>query len=169
MKILPLILTSAVLLLSCDKKESTVSETIPNEPETMVDSTSAKTQDSVVTITPEKFVIPTPEKAVVAKSGQSGKPALNPEHGKPFHRCDIEVGAPIDSAPKQNPTPQVAAPQMQNSNTSFNTNPIAPSAVAAPASVQASPVQAAGPKPANNPAHGQPHHRCDLQVGAPLT
>ena len=26
---------------------------------------------------------------------------LNPEHGKPGHRCDISVGAPLDSKPKQ--------------------------------------------------------------------
>jgi hypothetical protein len=24
------------------------------------------------------------------------------------------------------------------------------------------------PKPKNNPAHGQPHHRCDIKVGDPL-
>lgn len=30
------------------------------------------------------------------------------------------------------------------------------------------PVDASGEAPKNNPAHGLPHHRCDLPVGAPL-
>lgn len=31
------------------------------------------------------------------------------------------------------------------------------------------PTDATGDVPKNNPAHGLPHHRCDLPVGAPLT
>jgi hypothetical protein len=26
---------------------------------------------------------------------------MNPQHGQPGHRCDIAVGAPLDSKPKQ--------------------------------------------------------------------
>lgn len=88
----------------------------------------------------------------------SGKPALNPPHGEPHHRCDIEVGAPLNSpAPVQNPAP-VAMPKQAPVNNNFNTNPITPSASA----------QNNGVKPALNPPHGEPHHRCDLEVGAPL-
>lgn len=35
--------------------------------------------------------------------------------------------------------------------------------------VPAIPSQGAGENPMINPAHGQPGHRCDLAVGAPLT
>ena len=35
--------------------------------------------------------------------------------------------------------------------------------------VPASPSQGTGGSPMINPAHGQPGHRCDLAVGAPLT
>lgn len=90
--------------------------------------------------------------------------ALNPEHGKPGHRCDIAVGAPLNSPPGNT-----------NSATTLPANP-----------VQAAPTPAPSPAPANNltpskgvinpslnpnalnPAHGQPGHRCDIAVGAPL-
>jgi hypothetical protein len=36
-----------------------------------------------------------------AMSQTAGDGALNPEHGKPGHRCDIAVGAPLNSKPKQ--------------------------------------------------------------------
>lgn len=32
-----------------------------------------------------------------------GDVALNPAHGQPNHRCDIAVGAPLNSAPAQQP------------------------------------------------------------------
>ena len=169
MKKISFIIASTVLLYSCETKKSTAQE-----------NTLAPSTDSAMAIVDSSAVgvenvnanadMATPANAVVATSPStastptSGKPALNPEHGKPFHRCEIAVGAPIDSAPQQNAAPQVAAPPMQNSNQSFNTNPIS-----APAAVPVAAPQASGPKPAMNPAHGLPHHRCDLQVGAPLT
>lgn len=63
----------------------------------------------------------------------------NPAHGQPGHRCDIAVGAPLNSTP-------VAKPATTTVET------------ATPNSVP----------PKKNPAHGQPHHRCDIAVGAPL-
>lgn len=77
--------------------------------------------------------------------------ALNPAHGLPGHRCDIAVGAPLNSAPntnassapvQMNPAPQ-SAPMMQS----------APSA---------------GGKILINPPHGQPGHDCSVEVGKPL-
>ncbi|MFI5129511.1 MAG: hypothetical protein ACHQFX_05945 [Chitinophagales bacterium] len=63
---------------------------------------------------------------------------LNPAHGQPGHRCEIAVGAPLDSKPAQTTT-----------TTSLPTPPVATTA-------------------ALNPAHGQPGHRCEIAVGAPL-
>ena len=139
MKKISLIIFVAALAISCDKKQNETTETAT---ETAVN----QTKDSAV--------------ATAAANPSGKKPALNPAHGEPFHRCDIAVGAPIDSAPvPQNPAPQPQAPV----NNNFNTNPIP----AAPQ--QTAPVtQNIGPKPAVNPPHGEPHHRCDLQVGAPL-
>lgn len=73
--------------------------------------------------------------------------ALNPPHGQPNHRCDIEVGAPLNS---------VAAPNLPMPN-------LQP--------LPAQPAQSAqgAVAPGTNPPHGQPGHDCAIPVGAPLT
>lgn len=73
---------------------------------------------------------------------------MNPSHGQPGHRCDIPVGSPLN-APTA--TGKTTAPQVV-SNQSVNI----PSATVTPT-----------PK-GMNPPHGQPGHRCDISVGAPL-
>ncbi|MCV2485938.1 hypothetical protein OD917_13455 [Flavobacterium sp. SH_e] len=79
---------------------------------------------------------------------------INPAHGQPGHRCDIAVGAPLNSAPPQQgqvtaqagQTVQVSQPQVVTTTTT-------------------APVKVAK---GMNPPHGQPGHRCDIPVGAPL-
>jgi hypothetical protein len=73
---------------------------------------------------------------------------MNPSHGQPGHRCDIPVGAPLNSpiATGKTTVPQVVS----------NTSVTVPSATAI-----------STPK-GMNPPHGQPGHRCDIPVGAPL-
>jgi len=78
---------------------------------------------------------------------------LNPAHGQPGHRCDIAVGAPLNSAPTQ----QVQATQGQT----VQVNPTQQKVV----TTTATPVKVAK---GMNPPHGQPGHRCDIPVGAPL-
>ena len=77
---------------------------------------------------------------------------LNPAHGQPGHRCDISVGAPLDSKPNQPTT--ITQPATNN-----------PPTLPVNLSPQASTQKVA---PGMNPAHGQPGHRCDIAVGAPL-
>ena len=79
---------------------------------------STKVEDTVAKkITEEnvQVVAQVPAAAIattaVATNTSGKKPALNPAHGEPFHRCDISVGAPIDSAPQQNAAPQLMPPQ----------------------------------------------------------
>lgn len=89
-----------------------------------------------------------------ATNSSPSKTALNPEHGQPGHRCDLAVGAPLSSAPAtpQN-APQIAPQPM-------NITPVT------------APTIAEQPVDGNvklNPAHGVPGHRCDIQVGAPLS
>lgn len=74
-------------------------------------------------------------------------PGMNPPHGQPGHRCDISVGAPLNSKPAANNTPVVT--QAPATATQVNV-PVTPTA------------------PGMNPPHGQPGHRCDIAVGAPL-
>ena len=96
-------------------------------------------------------VAPTPPPATSANKG-----VLNPEHGQPGHRCDIPVGAPLNSPaqPSAKPATVPAAP----AKPAFTANPAMPSGTA-PATATA---------PGMNPPHGQPGHRCEIAVGAPL-
>lgn len=87
---------------------------------------------------------------VSAIQPQQTTTALNPAHGMPGHRCDIAVGAPLNSpanaggpAPVQIQTPQTNAPVMQQA-----------------------PANAGGVR--LNPPHGQPGHDCTIEVGKPL-
>lgn len=71
----------------------------------------------------------------------TGNVQLNPPHGQPNHRCDISVGAPLNSPPAPAATqPKIITAQQPAQNT------------------------VAG----MNPPHGEPNHRCDIAVGASL-
>ncbi len=96
--------------------------------------------------------------AVQAKPAPAGQLKLNPPHGQPGHSCDIPEGAPINpTAPALTPKlVQTAAPQPLPSAATTPASAVAPA--------QAQPATAAG----MNPPHGQPGHRCDIAVGAPL-
>ena len=84
--------------------------------------------------TPQPVTVPAPP--IVNTSGKK----LNPKHGEPGHRCDIAIGAPLDSKPTQVVTTQPAVKQTVAIKTGKGLNP----------------------------PHGQPNHRCDIAVGAPL-
>lgn len=87
---------------------------------------------------------------------QATAPGMNPPHGQPGHRCDIPVGSPLSQPVKAGANTTTATPgQAPATITKFN-----------PATATASaPVKTA---PGMNPPHGQPGHRCDIAVGAPL-
>lgn len=69
--------------------------------------------------------------------------ALNPAHGQPGHRCDISVGAPLNSAATPVKT------NTQSSDVLLDNGTVLPAG-------------------SLNPSHGQPGHRCDIKVGDPL-
>jgi hypothetical protein len=96
---------------------------------------------------PVTAALPPPATTTSAPTGKG----LNPAHGQPGHRCDIAVGAPLDSKPAASPATTTAT-QPASITSAPKTTP--------PATQKA----AAG----MNPAHGQPGHRCDIAVGAPL-
>lgn len=75
---------------------------------------------------------------------QTGNATLNPAHGLPGHRCDIAVGAVLNST--------AAANQSSTLPTNTSLQPIQPMATTGTL----------------NPEHGKPGHRCDIAVGAPL-
>ena len=81
---------------------------------------------------------------------------LNPPHGQPGHRCDIPVGAPLNSKPAAQPAaaqPQVTQQQIviDPQQAQQHTGTTEPGFSGKP-----------------NPPHGQPGHRCDIAVGATL-
>lgn len=80
---------------------------------------------------------------------------INPAHGQPGHRCDIAVGAPLNSAPAQ----QVQTPTQTSQPVQVNAGQ------QQVVTTTATPVKVAK---GMNPAHGQPGHRCDIPVGSPL-
>lgn len=79
--------------------------------------------------------------------------AVNPPHGQPNHRCDIAVGAPLNSAPNKSVT-SVGQANVKPQSAQVITSKMSTSKV----------VTAKG----MNPPHGEPGHRCDIAVGAPL-
>lgn len=80
---------------------------------------------------------------------------MNPSHGQPGHRCDIAVGAPLNSAPgKAAVTPQPTQAASVPSQSIMTTPPPAAANVVT--------------APGMNPPHGQAGHDCAVAVGAPL-
>lgn len=84
--------------------------------------------------------LPSSQNSQTSANTATSAAGLNPAHGQPGHRCDMPVGAPLNSAP--------ANTNLKNTST-------------ATAKTDAG-------SPQLNPSHGQPGHRCDIAVGAPL-
>ena len=98
---------------------------------------------------PEGMLNPNQNTGTPQQNVNQNTSALNPPHGQPGHRCDIAVGAPLNSTPnKSTPNPAV-------------TNSSAPAIIKSNAAAVVT-------KPGMNPPHGQAGHRCDIAVGAPL-
>jgi len=81
---------------------------------------------------------------------------LNPKHGQPGHRCDIAEGAPLNT-PAANSTIQP--------NVSTTIPPVTTTTNPVSKNVLPTLNTATGTL---NPKHGEPGHRCDIAVGAPL-
>jgi len=92
------------------------------------------------------------------QTGANGNVALNPPHGQPGHRCEIPVGAPLDGSGGNNTPVIQAQPQSNQSPVIKNTGSV--------------PVNGANTNTGTtgnvNPPHGQPGHKCEIPVGAPL-
>ncbi len=148
------ILICGLLVIACNNGRSYNPPPTSNQPgglnlpDRIVPNSNQPVQNTQPAVTPQP-VQPQP----VATTGSSA--GLNPEHGKPGHRCDIPVGSPLDSKPIQ-----TTVTPGQKTNTA-STNPVTITPTTTPATQ---------PKtaPGMNPPHGQPGHRCDIAVGAPL-
>jgi hypothetical protein len=151
------------LLIACQTAEeesnSATQNTTINTPATIpgTDTTNAVAGPASTTPPPAAPVVANPVTAPPPPSAPiaGASPKVNPAHGLPGHRCDIQVGAPLPAAGSPVTTPAVqAGPTVESV-----TPPPPPSTIVSPV---------AGKGKAINPAHGQPGHRCDIAVGAPL-
>lgn len=133
-------------LISCNNNDEEKQESIPGTG-TLQAASGLKPADTTNT---------------TKQTNVSGTLAMNPEHGAPGHRCDIAVGAPLNSAAVNKITMPSAQPSVQLSSP-IQSAPNNPPVTVKPAVTNASAVTAG-----LNPAHGSPGHRCEIAVGAPL-
>lgn len=143
---------SSLLFISCKKELEPQDSTIPSK---IIPFTEAANTQQNQTAMPT----PTPQtQTTINQNNTTTSPVavakgMNPAHGQPGHRCDIAVGAPLNS-PAATPKSNSIVPQQNNTAaaTATSPNPTAPT-----------------PTPEGmNPPHGQDKHRCDIAVGAPL-
>lgn len=106
-------------------------------------------------------------------------PGMNPPHGQPGHKCEVAVGQPLNSAPKAAATsstsgdsPVTITPAVLNSDGTFtpgaNTKITTTTNNGTTPNLLKAPAAATKTAPGMNPAHGEPGHKCEVAVGAPL-
>ncbi|MFC6097131.1 hypothetical protein ACFPVY_10795 [Flavobacterium qiangtangense] len=146
------LLAVSLFMVSC-KKELQPQESAAPQEAAVIDASSQQVPGNQPAAMPAQPVtVSSPAAQQIQPQATTTAPGMNPPHGQPNHRCDIAVGAPLNSPPGKNPAqaqaqaPVQAQPQMQ------------PQA-SAPAVATA---------PGMNPPHGQPGHKCEVAVGAPL-
>lgn len=139
---------TSLLFISCKKELEPQENTATSE---LVRLGLAKDTSKITTQAVQTPVATNPNTVLGSNEG------LNPAHGKPGHRCDIAVGAPLNSAPAQTKTTAAQSAQTVQVNPNQK-NVVTTTTVAAPVKVGKG----------MNPSHGQPGHRCDIPVGAPL-
>lgn len=96
-----------------------------------------------------------PTQPVAAPQSAGVRPTVNPAHGQPFHDCNVAVGAALPPLPGQ--PAQRVQPVQSVLSTPTQAIPSIQNAVPAKPGVKL------------NPAHGQPGHKCEIAVGAPLS
>jgi len=109
-----------------------------------------------VNAVPQNVVTTAPQTTTVTPATTTvTAPGMNPPHGQPGHRCDITVGAPLNSKP----APTNVQPAVTTA-TPAGTTPSNVTIKEVPNTTKTA--------PGMNPPHGEPGHRCDIAVGAPL-
>lgn len=140
--VLPTFALIIILFTACHtntpEDDATTSPATSIATDTTTSISNDTTKATVTTNNKTTSPLPDPKRALTA---------LNPQHGQPGHRCDIAVGAPLNS-PTQSiqqtmpATPMLPLPPLPPANTSGSVR--------------------------LNPAHGQPGHDCTIPVGQPL-
>jgi len=167
--VLSLLLISAVALTSCKKELEPQESSVMTEANTAIDNTAA---ENVVVPAPAapQMMDPSQVQQVGQPQMQQTQPAkvaagMNPAHGQPGHRCDISVGAPLNS-PAGNSAKQVTPQQAMPQQVTPQQAP--PMSVGAANNAPMLPNAPVVTAPGMNPPHGQEGHQCSVAVGAPL-
>lgn len=156
--------TIGLMLSSCKKDLEPQESSVPSTP--AVAQTAPNTPAAPTQQVPTQPVA-APTTTMTTTPVQTGKVAAgtNPPHGQPNHRCDIPVGAPLNSPPGK--TAAQPAMTINPSQATQQATRITPAnAPTTPAILNQG--QAVATAPGMNPPHGQAGHRCDIAVGAPL-
>ena len=153
---LSLLFISSLLLTSCKKEVETPNNTTPTNivPFTEVGKQMQNQQALTATQSQQNPNI-TNQNTAVTTSGAVAT-GMNPAHGQSGHRCDIPVGAPLNSPATATATPQQNKPVPAATVTTTTTPTVTTTAPTTPT------------PEGMNPPHGQENHRCDIAVGAPL-
>ena len=169
-----LIVSCGTIFFACnsssEKNESvTADEQVPVQ--TVVDSTSIQAPADAAPGATVPMTMTPPTSPQTTPQGNSTATGMNPAHGEPGHRCDIAVGAPLNSPPGNTQAP-ANAPTIMTAPDAANPPPSPGPAVnnmppSAPVNVNPAGSQAATAA-GMNPPHGQPGHDCSIPVGSPL-
>jgi hypothetical protein len=146
---LSLLFVTALLFVSCKKELEPQDSTIPSK---IVPFTEAANQQQNQTVMPTQTA-QNPNMTTQNATPVAVAKGMNPAHGQPNHRCDIAVGAPLNSPV----VPAKSTPVVPQQNTAV------PATIATPNTAVTTPTPEG-----MNPPHGQEKHRCDIAVGAPL-
>lgn len=164
--ILSLVIVSAFTGCESSEEETTTTVAPPPPPAAVVTAPVTNSADTLLVkpVNPNITQVPvqTPVTQVLPPLiNMASAPKLNPAHGQPGHRCDISVGAPLlqGGAPTAAAAQAAPAPQQQPQPVQMIVPPPPPPVMRATTPATGKMV---------NPAHGQPGHRCDIAVGAPL-
>ncbi len=177
---------SSLALYSCSDTKSTSDDAVTTEtvgteliPGQNSEATAVESADPSMDATTDPATQPIihPELTTAtapATGGNANSGPLNPAHGEPGHKCEIAVGAPLNSAPSTAPAtikPELPGPG-QAPTTQRIEMPATTGSAPSPGSIMTAPAPSSGTPtvtaPGMNPPHGEPGHDCAVAVGAPL-
>ncbi len=167
------LLVVSLVFVSCKKEEEAAATTDETPKEIImprVQSIPAQTDTQQAlpqTVPGQSQPVTTSQTITPNQAPVATKKGMNPAHGQPGHRCDIAVGAPLNSPPGNANQPKAgsAITQQVAPTTITSQTQAQPAAAGTPAILDPNaPVTA----PGMNPPHGQPGHVCGTPVGAAL-
>ena len=158
---------AAFVLVSCNNSETTTTETTTPETNAANNTVTPTNSEPAFTFDNNSAAAPATGNAA-AGSAASGK--LNPPHGEPGHRCEIPVGAPLDSPPTGTDANKIST-NINNTTTKSTSAPtftMQPPTTPSPAATGSGQPAKTLTAPGMNPPHGEPGHDCAIPVGQPL-